>query len=51
MCDLCWSDPNAELPDKGWADSDRGAGYLFGQVGQDPLHSLGAFFTSISRQR
>jgi len=29
LCDLTWSDPNADI--QGWGVSPRGAGYLFGQ--------------------
>jgi len=29
MCDLVWSDPDVEV--QGWAPSDRGVSFVFGQ--------------------
>lgn len=32
ICDLLWSDPNADGSRKQWDDSPRGAGYLFNET-------------------
>lgn len=37
MCDLLWSDPDDRM---GWGISPRGAGYTYGQVGNNQWHSM-----------